>query len=198
MCRTKKHTKKTHNIYNHQICGFSIVKSFHMEQMYSTAQSKYVFLGLRFSVTQFLFISILAASWKVFVAFLQFSTHKNPFLAQFWTLLYRYFVKFGCKNCISNNYLMQNMHTISNKLSSILLIAIITQQILHLIHVKWVFKWFPYIYSVNWKVAFFNKRYQLEGTRQKKFIKVTADIVRCIISNILMYHIWVFISYKRI
>ena len=101
-----------------------------------------------------MYISILAASWKVFVTFLQFSTHKNTFLAQFWTLLYIYFVKFGCKNCISNNYLMQNMHTIRNKLSSILLITIITQQILHLIHLKWVFKRFPYIYSVNWKVAF--------------------------------------------
>ena len=136
--------------------------------MYSTAKSKYEFLGLRFSVTQFLYISILAASWKVFVAFLEFSTNKNPFLAQFWNLLYIYFVKFGCKNCISNSYLMQNMHKISNKLSSILLITVITQQILHLIHVKWVFKRFPYnVYSVNWKVAFFNKRYQLEGTRQK-------------------------------
>ena len=129
---------------------------------------------------------------------MQFSTHKNHFLAQFSTLLYIYFVKFGCKNCISNNYLLQNMDTIKNNLSSMLLITITIQQILHLIHVKWFFKSYPYIYSVNWKVAFFNKRYQLEGTKTKKFIKVTADIVRCIISNTLMYHIWVFISYKRI
>ena len=122
-------------------------------------------------MTQFLFISILAVIWKVFVTFLQFSTHKNHFLSQFSTLLYIYFVKFGCKNCISNNYLLQNMDTIRNKLSSMLLITITIQQILHLIHLKWFFKSFPYIYSVNWKVAFFNKRYQLEGTKTKKIHK---------------------------
>ena len=99
---------------------------------------------------------------------------------------------------ISNNYLLQNMDTIRNKLSSMLLITITIQQILHLIHLKSFFKSFPYIYSVNWKVAFFNKRYQMDWTKTINFIKVTADIVRCIISNSLMRHIWVFISYKRI